>query len=428
MIVPSIDIQGGQTVQLRQGAVKMLDAGDPRPIAQRFGVVGEIAVIDLDAAMGTGSNEALIRELLPLARCRVGGGIRDAATARKWLDAGASKVILGTAAKPEILSELPRERVIAALDARDGEVVVEGWKTKTGRGVLERIAELRSLVGGFLVTFVEIEGTLSGLNASRVKPIVEAAKGCRVTAAGGITTPAEVAALDAIGADSQVGMAIYTGKMSVADAFAAPLVSDRPDGLWPTVVCDERGTALGLVYSNAQSVRAAIDERRGVYWSRSRGRLWRKGEESGATQTLLRADVDCDRDALRFTVTQDGPGFCHEGTRTCFGEDRGLGALSRRLATTARDGASDPGSYTARLLRDSALLAAKIEEEAGELNAAVSRSEVVHEAADVLFFTLTRLAKEGISLAEIDAELDRRALMVSRRPGNAKPNRAGGAS
>ena len=99
MIIPSIDIMGGHAVQLVQGREKKIDAGDPRPLASRFGRVGEVAVIDLDAAMGKGSNASVIESLLPLARCRVGGGIRDVATARRWLDLGAEKIILGTAAQ-----------------------------------------------------------------------------------------------------------------------------------------------------------------------------------------------------------------------------------------------------------------------------------------------------------------------------------------
>lgn len=419
MIVPSIDLQAGQTVQLVRGAAKAIDAGDPRPIAERFSPVGEVAVIDLDAAMGRGSNAHLIRDLLPRARCRVGGGIRDADTAKRWLDLGASKVILGTAATPEILRQLPRERVIAALDSRDGDIVVEGWQRPTGRGVLERIGELRDAVGGFLVTFVEIEGTLSGLPTSRVAPIIEAAgPGCRVTAAGGITTPAEVAELDAIGADAQVGMALYTGRMELSEAFAAPLTSDRPDGLWPTVVVDETGVALGLAYSSAASLAAAIGERRGVYHSRSRG-LWRKGETSGDAQQLVRIDVDCDRDALRFTVRQQGAGFCHNGTRTCWGEEGGVSALVRRLARVAA-GSAPAGSYTARLLADSELLSAKIIEEAGELVRAADRDDVVHEVADLVYFSLVRLVGAGATLADLEHELDARSLRVVRRPGNAK--------
>jgi phosphoribosyl-ATP pyrophosphohydrolase len=364
----------------------------------------------------------VIRDLLPLARCRVGGGIRDAATARQWLDDGAVKVILGTAARPEVLRELPRERVIAALDAKDGEVVVEGWVKGTGRGVLERIAELREYVGGFLVTFVEIEGTLTGLDAARVKPVVEAAgPGCRVTAAGGVKSAVEVGELDRVGADAQVGMAIYTGQMHVADAWAACLTSDRADGLWPTVVADESGVALGLAYSNAESLRCAIDERIGVYHSRSRGGLWRKGATSGALQQLIRIDADCDRDAIRMTVRQAPPGFCHLNTRTCWGAATGLTDLRDRLARIAESG-GDAGSYTSRLMRDPKLLASKIAEEGGELSAATEPGHIAQEAADVLYFLAVKLQASGVAFADVERVLDRRALKLSRRPGDAKPS------
>ncbi len=416
MLIPSIDLQGGQTVQLVQGARKALDAGDPVPIAERFGVLGEIAVIDLDAALGTGENAGLVASVLPLARCRVGGGIRDAAAARRWLDAGAARVILGTAAREEVLRELPRERVIAALDARDGEIVVEGWTKRTGEGVAERMRALRPFVGGFLVTFVEVEGTMTGLPMQRAAALREAAGDARLTVAGGVKTAQEVADLDKLGIDAQVGMALYTGAMDLSEPLAGTLTSDRPDGLWPTVVVDERGVALGLAYSNAQSLRAAIAERRGIYWSRARG-LWRKGETSGHTQTLLRVDADCDRDCLRFVVRQEGAAgaFCHAGTRTCWGVDWGTPALERRVR-----GAHPPCSYTKRLLDDPDLLAAKLQEEAAELATASTRAEVIHEAADVWYFTHVRMAAAGVSGADVERELDRRALRLSRRGGERK--------
>jgi phosphoribosyl-ATP pyrophosphohydrolase len=413
MIVPSIDLMDGQAVQLVGGREKALDAGDPLAIAERFAVVGELAVIDLDAALGRGSNHEVIRELVRRYPCRVGGGIRTVDQALEWLDAGARKVILGTAATREVLSELPPERIIAALDGVDGEVVVRGWTEKTGATVLDRITELRDLVGSFLVTFVEREGRLGGIDLEAAARVVEAAGAKPVTAAGGITTADEVAALDRMGADAQVGMAIYTGRLDLADAFAAPLVSDRPDGLWPTVVCDEHGTALGLVYSSPDSLRAAVAEGRGIYWSRSRSELWRKGETSGATQELLRVEADCDRDALRFTVRQHG-GFCHLETRTCWGADGGLGELERRLIQRLAD--AKPGSYTARLAGDRELLARKLVEEAVELGE--PDADVVWEAADLLYFTLVRTAAHGARLEDVVRELDRRALTVRRRDGS----------
>ena len=417
MIIPSIDLMDGNAVQLVGGREKALDAGDPRPIARRFALAGDVAVVDLDAALGRGSNADVIAELLRLAPCRVGGGIRDMETAIRWLDAGAENIVLGTAAVPELLAKLPRERVIAALDAVDDEVVVEGWRTRTGQSVLQRMRELRRLAGGFLVTFVEREGRLKGTRLDRVEELVAAAGDARVTIAGGVSTLEEIAALDRLGADAQVGMALYKNVMHLADAITAPLVSDRADGLWLTVIVDERGAALGLAYSSSESLRQAVDQRQGIYHSRKRG-VWIKGETSGATQELLRIDADCDRDTLRFTVRQHGAGFCHRETHTCWGNERGLAALERMLL--ARMAAAPVGSYTRRLLDDPALLKAKLIEEAGELADAREAEHVAEEAADVLYFALTALARGGATLADVDAVLDRRALRVTRRPGNAK--------
>lgn len=423
MIIPSIDLQSGNAVQLERGRELKINAGDPRPLATKFGTTGEIAVIDLDAAMGTGSNADTIKDLLDLAPCRVGGGIRDAETAINWLDAGAHKVILGTAATPEILSQLPRDRVIAAIDAEHGEVVTHGWKTRSGRSLEDAIAEVRDHVGGFLVTFVEREGTMTGLDIERAKQVKALVGDRELTVAGGVREPAEIAQLDEAGMDAQIGMALYAGHFTVADALAATLNSDREDGLWPTVIADEHGGAIGFAYSNTESLSAALEERRGIYWSRRRG-LWRKGESSGDTQELISVRLDCDRDALLFTVKQTGDGFCHLKNWSCFGprssSDAGLPRLARRLADPKTRAV--PGSYTDRLFKDPVLLNKKLREEAAELADFTDRENLIHEAGDLLFFMMVKLAANGGSLAEVERHLDRKALKVTRRRGDAKPD------
>ena len=413
MIIPSIDLMDGQAVQLVQGRRKVLEAGDPRPIAERFGRVGEVAVVDLDAALGRGSNTAVIEELCRLAPCRVGGGIRDRDAALAWLDRGAAKVVLGTAAVPEVLEGLPRDRVVAALDAWEGEVVVKGWTERTGRTVLEGMRELRGLAGGFLVTFVEGEGREGGFPRDRIAPLVE---GCRHLPSDRRRrhhhSRRDRVAGPRRALTGRSGMALYRGNLDLAEAFTAPLRSERPDGLWPTIVTDDRGGALGLVWSSLESVRTAIDEGRGVYHSRSRG-LWRKGATSGATQTLLHIAPDCDRDALRFTVAQAGDGFCHTGDWTCFGPARGLRGLERTVKLRRDRPAA--GSLTARALADDLFLRGKLVEEAGELGDAEGADRVVEEAADLMYFLTVALERAGAGMAEVERELDRRAMKVSRR-------------
>ena len=419
MIVPSIDLVNGRAVQLRHGREFVLDGGDPLERLEQFAVAGEVAVVDLDAALGQGSNEALIRTMVRRARCRVGGGIRSLDAARAWLDAGARKVVLGTAASAELCGELPRDRVIAAVDAERGEVVVDGWRTKTGVNVHDRIAQLAPVVGGFLFTQVEHEGAMAGFDLEAVRDAVQAAGTARVTAAGGITSAADIAALDAAGADAQVGMALYTNRLSLGEAVAAPLRASPPPGpMWPTVVCDELGRTLGLVWSTRQSLERAVAERRGIYWSRSRAALWVKGETSGNTQELLRVDLDCDRDALRFTVRQHGVGFCHRETPSCWPDRFDLGVLERVIQ--ARRDEPVPESGTARLLTDAALLGAKLREEAVELAGAGTAAEAVHETADLFYMGLVALVRTGGSLTDVVAELERRHGAASRRPMVAK--------
>jgi phosphoribosyl-ATP pyrophosphohydrolase len=268
------------------------------------------------------------------------------------------------------------------------------------------------------VTFVEREGRLGGTRLDAAERIAEAAGDVRVTIAGGVTTPAEIAELDRFGCDAQIGMALYKGVLDLTEAFAAPLSSDRPDGLWPTVVVDEHDVALGLAYSNLESLRQAMTQRRGVYWSRSRGGLWVKGESSGAGQELLNVSADCDRDTLRFRVRQAGPGFCHRQTRTCWGESEGVTGLARRLRDYLVTAPAE--SYTRRLANDPQLLGAKLREEARELAEATTSNEIAHEAGDVIYFTLAKLAAAGVSLADVEQVLAARRRKVTRRPGHAK--------
>ncbi|KAJ2357079.1 trifunctional histidinol dehydrogenase [Coemansia erecta] len=225
---------------------------------------------------------------------------------------------------------------------------------------------------------------------------------------------------DAIVDADQLALEPQAGRLALSEAFiaASGLVSDRADGLFTTVVVDEQRVCLGVVYSNAASVAAALATAQGVYWSRKRG-LWHKGATSGATQTLLGVAVDCDSDVLSFRVRQNGAGFCHHSTRTCFGPVSGISQLAQVVAER-RDNAPE-GSYTRRLFGDAQLLRAKLVEEATELAEASSKSDVAFEAADLLYFAMVKCAAHGVTLADIERSLDLKHRKVVRRPGNAKP-------
>lgn len=408
MIVCSIDLMGGKAVQLERGERLVLERDDVFALAKRFSRCGEIAVIDLDAARGRGDNIELIEQLCREFPCRVGGGIRDVARARSYLRAGAQKVILGTAATPEILTALPRERTIVALDTRVGRVATHGWQRLSDETPLDRAFRLHPYCGGFLLTKIEREGLLGGVDFELATALHNAVDS-PITIAGGVRSVAEVAELDRRGIDAQVGMAIYTGRLDPVEAVIATLDFEKGGGLIPTIVCDaDGGRPRMLAYSSAQSLRAALHEGIGAYRSRSRGALWRKGETSSNTQQLLRISVDCDRDALMFYVRQTGP-TCHRGRDRCFEppmfswED-----LSARIAGRAEDAVN--GSYTRKLLASPELLNEKLREEADETARASTKEEVAWECADLLYFMSVKMQQAQIGISDVMAQLASRAV------------------
>ena len=201
-------------------------------------------------------------------------------------------------------------------------------------------------------------------------------------------------------------------------SFASCIRTDREDGLYTTVVCTRTMEALGLVYSSKESIVASIECGRGVYYSRSRMGLWRKGDTSGHYQNLHKIDVDCDGDALRFIVTQRGDAFCHLNTLTCWGEPNGIRHLQQTLKSRLED--APQGSYTKRLFDDPELLRDKLVEEAQELSEAETKQHVAEELADVLYFAMVKAAKAGVSIDDAVSELEKRTRKVTRRKGDSK--------
>jgi phosphoribosylformimino-5-aminoimidazole carboxamide ribotide isomerase len=228
VIVPSIDLQDGKAVQLVGGEKLALEAGDPAPIAERFALVGEIAVVDLDAALGRGSNAAVIEPLLRIAPCRVGGGIRDAGTARELVETGIDRVVFGTAAieaREEVadaIQKLGPERVVAGIDARDGIAASRGWTEQSGMRAIDLILNLADVgVRRFMYTDITRDGTLQHPSFDSISEIINAV-GYPVIVAGGIATVDDLVRLAELGAEGAVtGMAIYTGAIDLQQAIRA---------------------------------------------------------------------------------------------------------------------------------------------------------------------------------------------------------------
>jgi phosphoribosylformimino-5-aminoimidazole carboxamide ribonucleotide (ProFAR) isomerase len=222
----------GKIVQLVQGREKALELDDPDEILRRFQGFPEIQVIDLDAALGRGSNDALVRHVAARATCRVGGGVRTAERANALLAQGATKVIVGTAAftsngiNEPFLRQLPRDRTVVALDSRAGRIVVKGWCESMPFTAEEILHQLEPYCDGFLCTYVDKEGMMQGTDLDWFRRL-RAATSLELTAAGGITTLDDVRALLEMNVRAALGMAIYTGRLSL-DALRAMLAPAPP--------------------------------------------------------------------------------------------------------------------------------------------------------------------------------------------------------
>jgi phosphoribosylformimino-5-aminoimidazole carboxamide ribotide isomerase len=224
VLIPSIDLKGGAVVQLVQGERLAIRDDDVQKWVRRFERFDKVQVLDLAAAMGTGDNLALVRQIAGALRCRVGGGIRTAERARDVLAAGAQQIIAGSSLFKNgvvdvefarSLSEaIGPERVIAAVDSKGGRVVIHGWKTVLPLTAVDAVCALEPYCGEFLYTHVDTEGLMGGTNMDAIRAVREATTR-RVTAAGGITTQQEIDDLEAMGVDAVVGMAIYTGALDV---------------------------------------------------------------------------------------------------------------------------------------------------------------------------------------------------------------------
>jgi len=224
LIFPCIDLMDGVVVQLIQGRKKALEAESPEAMLAKFAAFPEIQVIDLDAAMGRGANDALVEMLAGKAVIRAGGGVRTVERARTLIAQGARKVIVGTSAfeaegpnhefLEQLVKAIGRERIILALDSKEGRIVVKGWREATRFTAEEVIKQLEPYCTGFLCTYVDKEGMMQGTDLAWFHRLREATNH-EITAAGGITTLEDIEALEHMRINSAVGMAIYTGRLNL---------------------------------------------------------------------------------------------------------------------------------------------------------------------------------------------------------------------
>lgn len=278
-----------------------------------------------------------------------------------------------------------------------------GWQTTQSEKVLDIIPQLAQNCGEFLYTQIQNEGMMGGIDKDRIRQVIDKSP-VPVTVAGGISSYLDLQWINNLGANSQIGMAIYSGKMSLDKALMS-LIDFEKAPLVPTVVQDDDTyKVLMLAYSSQESLQTALSQKTGTYYSRSRNEIWTKGLSSGNTQELINVDVDCDGDTLLFKVRQKN-NACHFDRYSCFASQRkeySLDYLDEIFKQRINDAeTSEKLSFSQKLLTDFELQQEKLREECQELIEAADHNHVRWEAADLMFFTLAMAKSKGVSFKEI---------------------------
>jgi len=427
MVISSIDLKNGHVVQLKNGKELVLQRDDADALIRQFNYFGEVAIIDLDAALGNVDakgktvNTALLQKLLHQGNVRTGGGIRTVKRAKELISLGAEKVIIGSAAwnkEPdkdgsvlneaflnELVNAIGKDRIIISVDAINGKIAVKGWTETVDVPLVEGAKQAEKFCSELLFTCVEKEGCMQGTNMDYVRELRKAVH-CRVVVAGGVSSVEEIEELEKLHCDVQLGMALYTNKVSLKDSFIACLNFEKSP-LIPVIAQSMNGEVLMQGYANKEAFEKTFECGKLSFFSRERQTLWTKGETSGNFLEVIKMRADCDRDCVLATVIPTGPA-CHTGSWTCFGSDPQEKSSMGRLYNIIADRFANPkpGSYTATL--DAKRVREKVEEEAEELCEADTKDEVIWEAADLLYFVNVLMYKEGVTWKDVYDELDRR--------------------
>ncbi|HBP09061.1 MULTISPECIES: bifunctional phosphoribosyl-AMP cyclohydrolase/phosphoribosyl-ATP diphosphatase HisIE [unclassified Treponema] len=428
MVISSIDLKGGHVVQLKNGKDLVLQRDDADSLISEFNKYGEVAVIDLDAALGNidekgnTANTELLKSLLRKGNVRVGGGIRTVKKARELVSLGAEKIIIGSAAwnldrknggsilntqfLDELASSIGKQRIIISVDAINGKIAVKGWTETADISLIEGAREAEKYASELLFTCVEKEGCMQGTDMEMVKQLRDSVK-CRVVAAGGVNSLEQIVQLEKLHCDVQLGMALYTGAVNLKESFINCIDWEKTNGMVPVIAQSPAGEVLMMGYSNKEALEKTFELGKLTFFSRTRNTLWTKGETSGHCLELVKLRADCDRDTILATVIPHG-GVCHTGSFNCFSSEADEKSSMERLYGTIAERFANPrpGSYTATL--NDKRVREKILEEAEELTEAEGKDEVIWEAADLLYFASVLMYKEGVTWQDVYNELDRR--------------------
>ncbi len=407
MIIPTMELRGGRVVAVGDGSFHEY-ADDPVEMARALYRLGEIALLDLDAAAGQGDNLEIVRRICRVTECRVGGGVFDERRGDMLLRAGAKQLLLDASGDEELIRRFPRKKVLLTMDIRDGWVVPREGGGRAGVDPVDLAARLQEHCAGFVYTLVGHRARMEPQELQHFERLKSALPGHRLIAAGGFSSVEDLRELDRLGVDGMVTYGRAPCGTDMAEAFLSVLDFEKSSGLLPVVVQDTAGQVLSLVHANREAVLMSLQTGMATYWSAGQGKVFTKGQTSGNTHDLVTVRTDCTRGVLLFTVQPTGPS-CHLGRYSCFGDISYNLHRVEQLMRDRKDREDPHKSYTQLMLADRGAIKERIREEAEALVRADDSDQVLWETADLMYFVLLNLVQEDLSLDDVNRELRGRA-------------------
>ncbi|MGD9128998.1 MAG: 1-(5-phosphoribosyl)-5-[(5-phosphoribosylamino)methylideneamino]imidazole-4-carboxamide isomerase [Candidatus Woesebacteria bacterium] len=329
-IIPAIDIQNGNCVRLKQGdfSKKTVYASDPVLVAKQWQDQGakSLHIVDLDGAkVGKVQNLKIIKNIIKTVSIptQVGGGIRDFKTVKKLIQLGVNRIILGSIALEniellkKILAVFP-DQIIVSLDAKNSKLMSKGWLKNTQLNLIETAQKLEKLtVKRLIYTDTLRDGTETGPNLKIIKKLINSIN-MPVIMAGGIASKEDIKQLIDLGAEAViVGKALYDGLFYLNDQDSVDF--EKQGGLVPAIVQEESSKEiLMLAYMNKRALKKTLKTGYAWFWSRSKKKLWMKGETSGNKLKVNKIVLDCDNDTLLIQSKIIGKNICHTNNKSCF--------------------------------------------------------------------------------------------------------------
>jgi phosphoribosylformimino-5-aminoimidazole carboxamide ribonucleotide (ProFAR) isomerase/phosphoribosyl-AMP cyclohydrolase len=402
LFIPTLNISDGNAVLIKHGKVEKI-LGDPMVKAQYLSITKNFNIVDVDRSKGCGNNKEIIKSIVSMYPCYVGGGIRTIDDANEMITAGARRIVISTAAQ-DLISLIPKNKIILAIDIDENlNVMTHGRSYTTDVTIFDFLTKFMAKVEMISIVFHNTEGTFSGIPLEKVKQIKDHIRDYRIKLAcgGGICNLDEIAALVSIDITPQFCSGFWNDCFTLGEVFYTILTLKQnndwlktPSGanVIPCIVQHVHGNILGFRFGTPETIKLCVDTRIATFYDKKKNSIMFQGMTSGFFHKVLSVHLNCDLSCVRIVVDPDGKHFCHLGQDSCFGycdpAKGGMKTLQYKLANNVTN------------IQE--INKTKIINDCNSLIKANSSKNVTDSAANVLFSLVNILTKHHVSIETVE--------------------------